>query len=93
MNPVRKLRLKNGYNTINELAIALGRDYNSIFRAEAGMMLNLSDSLLDSLGRVFGCNPEEIAEEYREWRESKKVSESGDSENGENLNEEVAGNE
>jgi len=71
-NPIRIIRQKEGYETINEMAIAFGLSYNSIFKAEHGMNVNVSEKFRVPLERLGYCY-EDVASDYRSWRESHRV--------------------
>ena len=70
-NPIKNIREEQG-KTINEMALKLGVNYMTYFRAEKGMNLTVSPIIMRRLEKM-GYDRDKIEQEYRKWRNSKLV--------------------
>lgn len=68
-NPLRRIREEEEI-TINDMALKLGVNYMTYFRAEKGMNLTISPIIMNGFEKM-GYDKEKIEKEYREWRNSK----------------------
>lgn len=72
-NPVREIRLREGFKDVGEFAETLGVNYKKVLSGDSGTSIRLSDELVVAIKEKFGDDEDNLKEVYENWRENKNI--------------------